>query len=75
MATNKEDVLLQIRETKSDLAKALITGNKKLIEQVSVQCTCTLSILCASPESTTELFQDVNTLFFLKEPVLEFSPH
>ena len=62
MATNKEDLLLQIREAKSDLAKALIAGNKRLIEQVSVQCTCTLSTLCA-----TELFQDVNTLFFLKE--------
>ena len=47
MATNKEDLLLQIRETKSALAKALITGNKRLIEQVSVQCTCKLSILCA----------------------------
>ena len=67
MATNKEDLLLRIREAKSDLAKARIAGNKRLIEQMSVQCTCTLSTLCASPGSATELFQDVNTLFFLKE--------
>ena len=46
MDTNKEDLLLQIKETKSNLGKALITGNKRVTEQVSVQCACTLSILC-----------------------------
>lgn len=36
MATDKQDLLSQITVSKSDLAKAIVTGDKKLIETVSV---------------------------------------
>lgn len=36
MATDKQDLLSQTTVSKSDLAKAIVTGGKKLIEMVSV---------------------------------------
>lgn len=36
MATARSDLLSQITVSKSDLAKAIVTGDKNLIEMVSV---------------------------------------
>lgn len=44
---------------KSDLAKAVITGEKRKIEHASVKCTCTLKILCTiqyTPPSQLEVY-------------------
>ena len=43
MATDKQDLLSQITVSKSDLAKAIVTGDKKLVEMVTLQ-TCSFSL-------------------------------